>query len=261
MFWEIYQKKAELIKHPIYSEIQTLDELRLFMESHVFAVWDFMSLAKRLQRDLTCVALPWLPPSNAKNARLINDIILSEESDIDADGVPASHLEMYIDAMKDMFADTSSFRRFSKHLNISGDVRNSLLSAGVKGHVQNFVNFNIDMAINGHIEEVASSFLFGREDAIPNMFTSLIEQWNIDEKDAPKLMYYLQRHIELDGDEHGHAALELLEDMVKHNFSAQRRAVAAGIAAIEQRITLWDGILEEIYVRREQQHFSQTAIA
>ena len=70
------QKKAELSAHPIFSEIHSLPVLQRFMESHVFAVWDFMSLTKRLQQELTCVQLPWLPPRDPQAARLINEIVL-----------------------------------------------------------------------------------------------------------------------------------------------------------------------------------------
>ena len=50
--------RDRLSTHPIYSSISKPQHLRLFMESHVFAVWDFMSLLKALQRSLTCVDLP-----------------------------------------------------------------------------------------------------------------------------------------------------------------------------------------------------------
>ena len=53
--------KDALLNHPLYRRIDTLPALRLFMEHHVFAVWDFMSLLKELQRRLCCTTVPWAP--------------------------------------------------------------------------------------------------------------------------------------------------------------------------------------------------------
>ena len=51
--------QQQLIAHPLYSEIKHPKHLRTFMEHHVYAVWDFMSLLKALQQGLTCTTLPW----------------------------------------------------------------------------------------------------------------------------------------------------------------------------------------------------------
>ena len=101
-----------LLDHPLYADVVSIDDLRQFMEDHVFAVWDFMSLLKRLQQEMTCTSVPWLPADNPKAARLINDIVIGEETDVDPDGLYVSHLDLYLRAMKDVGADTARFDTF-----------------------------------------------------------------------------------------------------------------------------------------------------
>jgi hypothetical protein len=88
-----------LLDHPIYTHVASVADLRRFMEDHVFAVWDFMSLLKRLQQDITCVRVPWFPADNARAARLINDIVIGGETDVGLDGGYVSHLDLYLRAM------------------------------------------------------------------------------------------------------------------------------------------------------------------
>jgi hypothetical protein len=94
---EITPLRSQLIGHPLYAKIKTIDHLNVFMEHHVFAVWDFMSLLKSLQRNLTCVNLPWVPVGNPQTRYLINEIVLGEESDVDEQGLRTSHFELYLD--------------------------------------------------------------------------------------------------------------------------------------------------------------------
>ena len=103
---ELLPLREELKNHPIYKSINDIDDLKKFMESHVFAVWDFMSLLKQLQNHLSCNNIPWSPSGYPKASRLINEIVWGEESDINKNGIAMSHFEMYIEAMKSINANT-----------------------------------------------------------------------------------------------------------------------------------------------------------
>ena len=98
--------RFDLLNHPLYESVQTHENLRLFMREHAFAVWDFMSLLKRLQQIATCCDIPWSPASDASHARFINEIVLGEECDEDGRGGYSSHFELYLSAMEEVEADT-----------------------------------------------------------------------------------------------------------------------------------------------------------
>jgi len=242
---ELRPYQDRLAQHPIYGAIRSVEHVRIFMSLHVFAVWDFMSLAKRLQRDFTCVELPWMPVLNEDSARLINEIITGEESDIGHDGQPASHFRLYLDAMDEVSAPTEKIETFISQFSRSYALGKALNQARVPAYVQTFVKHTIKTARNASTAEVVSSFLFGREDPIPEMFQTLMERWGLTAQQAPKLTYYLNRHIEVDSGDHGPGAQKLLSRSII-TPQVQEKALRAAIDAIEHRIRLWNGIYREI---------------
>ncbi|CAH0131432.1 DUF3050 domain-containing protein [Pseudomonas brassicacearum] len=242
---QLNQLQTTLENHEIYNYIKTPAHLKIFMESHVFAVWDFMSLAKRLQIELTCTRLPWFTPADAKKARFINEIILGEESDLGDDGLPVSHFDMYLAAMADMGCSRHKFDLFEQHYRSGTDLERALELADVPSYVIKFVRQTIATALDGRAEEAASSFFYGREDAIPQMFQALLDQWGLKKESAPRFVHYLQRHIDLDGDEHGPAAMKILSDLIIDEH-AEAAALQAAQQAISARIALWDGILADM---------------
>src|SRR5208282_2087295 len=123
--------RAALLDHPVYAEVASVADLRRFMEDHVFAVWDFMSLLKRLQQDLTCTRVPWFPADNARAARLINDIVIGEETDVGPDGFYVSHLDLYLRAMADVGASTRQFDKFRSLARVGTSVEAAMKRTGV----------------------------------------------------------------------------------------------------------------------------------
>src|SRR4029077_14967535 len=171
-----------------------------FMEDHVFAVWDFMSLLKRLQQDLTCTKVPWFPAENTKAARLINDIVIGEETDVDPDGSYVSHLDLYLRAMAEVGASTRQFDTFRSLAGVTS-VEAGMVRTGVPPHVRTFVAHTMTLAQSGSTEEVLAAFFFGREDIIPEMFSRLqktLPGMKHDKNRLRHFSYYIERHIELD---------------------------------------------------------------
>ena len=245
--------KAQLLNHTLYNTIKSLDDLDIFLQHHVYAVWDFMSLLKALQNKLTCTTIPWTPTKHAETRYLINEIVLAEETDVDINGNHKSHYEMYLDAMQACGASTSdieSFLNTSESLgNIFVAIRNSHLSQPLK----DFLEFTFSVAIEGQPHQIAAAFTFGREDLIPTMFTEILKnfQQNFPEKDLSKLVYYFERHIELDADEHGPMALQMVEELCENDEKKWKEVEEISIEALQKRIALWDGIKTAITTNKE----------
>jgi len=241
--------RTALLDHPIYTHVASIADLRRFMEDHVFAVWDFMSLLKRLQQDMTCIRVPWFPADNAKAARLINDIVIGEETDVDPDGSYVSHLALYLRAMRDIGASTRQFEKFRSFVLVGVPVEVALTQIGAPPHVQAFVAHTMALANSGSTEEVLAAFFYGREDIIPEMFRRLLDTLygaNHDNDRLRHFIYYIDRHIELDGDSHGPKGRELLEDLVANAPHREEQARRAACGSIKARIGLWNGTLSKL---------------
>lgn len=236
-----------LLKHPIYQDLSTLKDFKTFMEYHVFAVWDFMSLLKSLQLKLTGVSLPWMPSSDPMIARLINDIVLAEETDEDGNGGYCSHFELYLRAMKEAGASTILIEKLLDGIKSGEAIESVLIRLDLPDFIQKFVLTNYRMALFGKPHEVASSFTLGREDLIPDLFRQLVQELVRSEPDGLKtLAYYFDRHIHLDEEEHGPLAWKMMELLTAGDEIKFTEAEAAAREALEARKILWDGIKEKI---------------
>lgn len=244
---EIEVLRKQLTDHRVYHLLAEMDDIRIFMQKHVYPVWDFMSLLKALQNQLTCTSLPWKPANNAKTARFINEIVLGEETDINENGTAKSHFEMYLEAMEEVNADTSKVLDFLASLDGLADIEKKIDEAPLEVAEKEFLQFTFATIRENKVHKIASAFTFGREDLIPDMFLQIIEQSSQKHKKSfPKLTYYLERHIELDGDEHGPLSLEMIKELCGQSPQKWDEARDTAKKALQCRIRLWDEIADEI---------------
>lgn len=239
--------RQQIVNHKVYGLINSIDDLGVFMNHHIYAVWDFMSLLKALQNNLTCTCLPWFPVGSANTRYLINEIVTGEESDVDSFGIRKSHYELYLDAMKQCGSEPQGFLSFISALKNTGSLPVAFTEADVPVGAREFVDYTFEIINSGKAHLQAAVFTFGREDLIPNMFLSIVNDLNNKfPNQVSEFKYYLDRHIEVDGGHHSHLALEMTAELCGADEQKWDEIEKAAITALQMRIGLWNSIYDEI---------------
>ena len=235
-----------LSRHPLYEALTDIGRVKTFMEHHVYAVWDFMSVVKSLQQDLTGVTVPWTPPEDPEAARLINEIVLGEESDERPGGSFASHFELYLEAMEEAGADTGTIKRFIETVTSSPSVSDALKKAAPPSPAEDFVRDTFKMITGTELHIRAAALFYGREELIPEMFIPMVKQMKISGQPCGKFVYYLERHIEVDSGDHSVWAEGLLARLCGEDKTRKEQARETALDVLQSRLTFWDGILNAV---------------
>lgn len=240
--------KTALNNHPLLASgvMKSPHDVQIFMEYHVFAVWDFMCLAKSLQNHIVPSGDLWIPKSEhtIQAGRMINEIILGEETDINPAGGYTSHFDLYLQAMCEIGADTSRINQFIDQLQTTRTKSVNQLLLDIPSPSEAFVTSTLNFIATGKPHVIAAAFAFGRETVIPDMFVSVLAQTEAIK--APTFKYYLERHIEVDSGEHGPAALGLVEFLCGNDPVKIEEAQAAAMESISHRITFWTRVQDVI---------------
>lgn len=237
--------------HPLYAQMISIENLQRFMEHHVFAVWDFMCLLKELHRRFVSIRAPWFPPEDSLSAHLIGGILREEESDRTPDQqTHCSHFELYVHAMRSLHADTRPIEHFLKRLKQGDILIHAMESAELSVIIQQFVLTTFSF-FDQETHILAAAFVYGREAITPVMFTPLIRQ--LKQAIAPSqqallqpFLHYLNRHIELDHDEHFPQALKFLYHLAGEDEKKWRDIALHARLALQARLDFLDGIQEKI---------------
>ena len=239
--------RVRLEAHPIYVALSTLEDLRVFMQHHVYSVWDFMSLIKFLQNEVAPSRWPWAPRGDASVQRFINELVLEEETDISLPGREGhtSHFMLYLEVMREIGADADAPMRFVQMVEAQG-IAQALGSDFAPKPSATFTRTTFDFLDSGKPHTVAAALALGREHVIPSMFRAFLSRMSVTDAQAPSFHYYLNRHVHLDEDFHAPLSLRLLAALCGDDAAKWREAEAAAETAVNARLLFWDGVLEAL---------------
>jgi hypothetical protein len=235
--------RERLVNHRLYALVNSPERLRQFMEMHVYAVWDFQSLLKAMQQRLTCTSIPWLPTPDREARRLVNEIVLDEESDELPEGGSASHFELYLESMQAAGAQTRPIERLLDLLRAGAPLPQALAGAGVPAAAAEFVRRSFAVIESSSTHRIVAAFTYGREDVIPDMFRHLVV--SLAEQDPAtwgRFRYYLERHIAHDDAKHAPVCRRIVARLCGDDAQKWAEASQTARECIEARIALWDAI-------------------
>ena len=233
--------QQELFNHNLYQTITTKDDLKIFMESHVFAVWDFMCLVKKLQKELTSIDNIWIPKKYKYAGRMINEIILNEETDFINNNY-TSHYELYKLAMGEINASSTYIDNFTKDLNYQNLEKKIVL---LNSDIFIFVSETFNTIKTNNLPYIVGYFYYGRENPIPTMFGNVVKNICVD-FDCVGMKLYLDKHIKMDSEEHGPMSIMMMNEIIDNDVIKKKYSLIGGIVATRTRINLWNFILEKI---------------
>jgi hypothetical protein len=230
--------------HRVAGLLEDLGAVRIFMEHHVVAVWDFMSLLKALQRAVTCVAVPWTPRGDASHRRFVNELVLTEESDVAPGGGYTSHMELYLAAMSEAGADTHPIVALLHRVGLGLPAVYD--ECGLPPAATAFARATLATAVDTAPHQLAAVFAFGRERMIPSMFVTLRDAAAACQPRLDLLLAYLDRHIDVDAEQHTPLAFSLLSGLCGDDSPRWNQAERAALEGCAQRLALWDATADAI---------------
>ena len=236
---------GKLSRHSLYGAIQNKKNLRVFMEHHVYAVWDFMSLIKELQAQVAPAGSPWLPSKNARYVNFTNKLVLEEESDYALagleEGAYASHFESYLQAMIEVGADVDPVLGFIDKVREKG-LDAALQLSDIPEPAKRFMLFTFDVIGRSQLHYLVAVLAYGRESIIPQLYRSFQEGLQVLPSEAPIFYGYLKRHIFLDEQEHGPVIVNMVQSLSEGSMEKQAEVVAVAEQALVVRLEFWDEI-------------------
>ena len=229
-----------LENHSVYHKINCVESLAYFAERHVIAVWSYNALLRSLQRDVVALSMPLNSEPQKMAIRLITEMILNEEVDDIGDGSFQSHMELYLEAMRDINCDLSSVFAFFDLLHQARSSDEIFASSAFSPMVEKYAKNTLTI-LRQPLHVRAAALFYEGEPYIPDKF--LFHLWSLrDRVPVERFVEYFERHIEGLKHQEYSASGRLVEILCafdsKLNWEAERMAERL----MKRRIGLWNAI-------------------
>ena len=248
----LFTLRNKLKYHAVYSKMNLEEKVMIFMNTHIYCVWDFMNLVKRLQVHFTSVEVPWRPTTSVQTRmlrRLANEIVLEEETD-ELEGQFISHFSYYVESIRQVQNGviSNNLTRFINDISSDSVSYQEILNREyLPTAIRNFLQITSNAAVHENIIVTAAAFTFGREVMLPEIFTSILKESGVaNQPRLSKFVNYLDRHIELDGDYHGFLSKKMVLKLVS-NQEEWDLVIKTAKIALEARVALWDDIFKRLF--------------
>ncbi|WP_159023161.1 DUF3050 domain-containing protein [Formosa sp. L2A11] len=250
---ELSPLQHDLRHHKLYNVLKTTEDVKLFMENHVYTTWDFMSLLKTLQLQFVTYKLPWVPNKNPEIFKFINEIVAAEESDVNELGQIRSHFEMYIDCMEQIGASTTLINTFTELIENGIDVSKASNLVYIPEFIKDFIEFTFNIIETEQPHLMASVFIFGREDIISEKVLNVVSNIETDKTPCTKLTYLLNRYLFLKQEDQRALSYKMLNELCGNDTEKWDGVLTVAKEALKHRTILWDNIYDIIITNKEKE--------
>lgn len=226
--------------HPIYDRLVGRGPIQAFMEAHVFCVFGYQQLLRSIHRDLMGVSQTLHNEAFKEAFRIMHEIVLEEELDFSDEGRIVSHLELYLEAMREMDCDLSWVFGFLDDWERHVPPLEALGRSGFPDSIKEFGAF-IFSSLNRPLHEKATIFFYEGEPYIPDRFLYHLE---LQTEALPLSLWldYWERHIEGVKKPGFSAAGRLVEILCAKDPKLNHEAERAAEEVLKKRKKLFDAL-------------------
>lgn len=229
--------------HSIHQHINTKQQLQMYMEHQVFAVWANMSLLNYLKEEFTKTTNPWLPIGDPELRFLINKTNLQEETAKNYFGAHQSEFEIYLDAMASTGANTENITNFLRHVSHGTDIFLIIAASKLPLCIKQFIKTVFDIISEDKPHKIAAAFVYSREGMSNlNLINSISEIEKEDKTDHKLIKYYLRLQAEKDSA----PSFKILKMLCGEDMNKWRDTEIIAEIILRNQRTLMEGIEAEL---------------